>query len=548
MTELKSVLEGNDLGFFRMVAGLWGIELAAPDAFTAQVSLAQAMRDTLLASEIIETLPAEAKTALQALWENDGIMPWAQFSRSYGEVREMGSARRDRERPDLNPVSPIEMLWYRALIGRHFLHFPPADPQEYACIPDEILEAMPSGRGARSRPPGRPASPAEFAHPYQAGTRILDHATTLLAMLRTGLDPAGFDTSGWNPPLAFIEALLHAAGLTNTRGQPVRETAGAFIEAPRPQALAQLASAWMTSKNLNDLYFVPGLKFEGEWRNSPDLARQAVMDILSRVPQDTWWSLNSFVSAVRENQPDFQRTAGDYDSWFVRRVADGVLLRGISSWDEVDGALLRFYITGPLHWLGILELASPEKGAPSAAFRFSPWSSALWHGKAPEVKARPDEPLKVLSDGTILAGARSSRVARYQAARFSEWLAEKGDTYAYRLTPASLARAAKQGLKVSQLLALLKRHSAGLVPPTLVQALERWEKFGMQAGMERAVILRVTSTEILAALRQSKAARYLGDQLNPTTVTIKPGGEEAVRKALADLGHLLDASQLEDGL
>jgi hypothetical protein len=82
--------------------------------------------------------------------------------------------------------------------------------------------------------------------------------------------------------------------------------------------------------------------------------------MLSQLPQDIWWNLPSFVNAIHDIQPDFQRPAGDYDSWFIRKDNSDDFLRGFSSWDEVDGALLRFLITGPLHWLGFYDLAAPD--------------------------------------------------------------------------------------------------------------------------------------------------------------------------------------------
>jgi DNA polymerase II small subunit/DNA polymerase delta subunit B len=54
----------------------------------------------------------------------------------------------------------------------------------------------------------------------------------------------------------------------------------------------------------------------------------------------------------------------------------------------------------------------------------------------------------------------------------------------------------------------------------------------------------VASPDILEALHKTHSARYLGEALSPTTVVVKPGGEEAVRSALAELGYLT-SSQLD---
>ena len=193
MPDLSNVLQGHDLGFFKIVAEGWGIELDAPDAYTAQSILEAAMRDRALLEETVEVLPVEAQHALGALLANEGRMPWAQFERLHGEIRTMGPARRDRERPDLDPISPAEQLWYRALIGRAFLNLPP-EPQEYFYIPEDLINIFPSLGDSDLAPLGRPASPQESAQSIPASDEILDHACTLLAALRCKMDLDALDT------------------------------------------------------------------------------------------------------------------------------------------------------------------------------------------------------------------------------------------------------------------------------------------------------------------------------------------------------------------
>ncbi|TLN22741.1 hypothetical protein FDZ74_04255, partial [bacterium] len=491
----------------------------------------------------LEPLPTGARAALDELLEHDGRLSWAVFTRRYGEVRVMGAARRDRERPDLKPASPAEVLWYRALIGRAFFNESP-EPQEYAYIPDDLLDLVQLSNTRGPVPLGRKATAAERAHPVAVNDRILDHACTLLAALRLGMDPADLPAADWNVPPLTLLALLQAAKLLDANNQPHAEAVKNFLEAPRGQALASLVSAWMNSPLFNELRLLPGLIMEGEWSNDPLLARRFLLDLLSHVPQDTYWSLAAFVSAIRERHPDFQRPAGDYDSWFIRQESTGQFLRGFSAWDDVDGALLRYTITGPLHWLGILDLASSARDGQPTAFRFSAWAAALWHGAAPDGLPAEDAGLRVLSNGTVTAPPLVSRALRYQIARFCDWQDVRDGEFRYRITPASLERARQQGLKAGQLLALLRRHSPA-VPPPLALALDRWEQQGVQAAIRPAVLLRVGSPDILAALRQSRAARFLREPLSPTAVLINPGSEEKVLLALAELGYLGEVTTSE---
>ncbi len=538
MPDLTQTLQGADLGFLRMVAGAWGLDLNAPDAHGALPVVVEALHDAELVREILDVLPPEALQALQALLENNGCMTWAMFTRRYGEVRSMGPGKRDRERPDLKPVSNSEILWYRALIGRAFLHFPPAEPQEYAYIPDDLLEFL---RPVVTQTPplvGRPASPGECAQEIPATDQILDGACTLLAALRLGFKLDDIDTSDWEMPAPILAGLLKSVGLLDASFQVQPEPVRAFLEAPRGDALAVLASAWINSADFNDLQTLPGLKLEGDWENDPLHARQAILDLLSQIPPATWWSLAAFVAGVKERHPDFQRPAGDYDSWFIRRTGDDTYLRGFTSWEEVDGALLRHYITGPLHWLGLADLASPADGTPAAAFRFTTWANDLWHGIAPAGVPEETAQLKITADGRLRVPPLFPRSARYQIARFCQWDGAKDGDFLYHLTPPSLERARQQGLRLAHLVGLLHKHSAVPIAPRLLQALERWEKYGAQATLEKVAVLRVAAPEILVALRKTHAGRFLGEQLNPTTVIIQPGSEETLRAALAEIGFL----------
>lgn len=577
MPDLFQSLQGRDLGHLRIVAGLWGLEFSAPDARVGLQRLAPLLLDAPLVQEVVELLPEQARSALDDLLRSEGRLPWPVFTRRYGAVREMGPARRDRERPYAIDSSPAEMLWYRALAGRAFFDTP-AGPQEFAFIPDDLLPLIPQPEVSGPQPLGRPASPAERSVALPANDRVLDHACTLLAALRLGLpldDPAvAWEEEAAAAPAAaltpaVLQALLAAAGLLDPSGIPLPEPTRTFLEAPRSEAVARLVTAWLRSPDFNELHLLPGLSPEGDWRNDPLGSRQAVLEFLMTVPgsptlpareagpERPYWSLAAFVAAIRQQHPDFQRPAGDYDSWYLREEASGEFLRGFEHWDAVDGALIRYIICGPLHWLGVLDLAAPAAdpgggavgpaAAPQpAAFRFSAWGAALLAGAAPDGLPVEDEPLHAGSDARVHAPRLAPRPARYQLARFCLWEGETATGYHYRITPSSLQRARQQGLRGGQLLTLLRRWAPG-VPPVLARALERWDEHGSEARLERVTILRLSSPELLQALRSSRGARFLGDPLGPTTVIVRPGAWQKVMSVLAEMGYLTELIEEEAG-
>jgi len=523
MPDLLISLRPYDIGHLRIVAEFWGLELNARARDAAADELAASLLDPQRARETIEVLPRAARPALEALLSAHGRIAWAEFSRRFGEIREMGAAKRDREQPHRTPASAAEILFYRGLLAKAFFETS-AGPLEFAYIPDDLAKIINRADRAESAGEvlGRPATPVEKAFEIPASDRILDDATTLLAALRVGV-------ANWRfaPRLS---PLLHAAKLLKKNIlQP--DAVKDFLEAPRAEALSILVEAWKSSATFDELRLVPGIICEGEWQNNPRATRQILLHLIQDIPVNQWWSFPAFLRDLKLKRPDFQRPAGDYDSWFIKRASDGQYLRGFAYWDAVEGALARFFVE-ILHSLGIIDIASPEEGKDFTAFRVR---SAL-----ARLPSAANGKIAVASNGKISVARLAPRVARYQVARFCEWDEPKGDDYIYHVSARSLKHANEQGLKASQLLALLAKHTNGNVPPTLVKSLNRWEANGSEARAESQIVLRVTRPEVLEELRASKAARFLGEALGPTAVIVKPGALSKVEAALSELGLLLE--------
>ncbi len=538
MPDLAESLQGRDLGHLHIIAELWGIKLTEQEPHAVLRQIIASLTDRTQVAKMVDSLPEEARAALSDIVQQAGRLPWAQFTRVHGELREMGVAKRDRDQPYIQPISAVEVLWYRGFIAIAFFDTP-TGPQEFAYVPDDLLKCIPKSPGGVSPVMGRQASALEYAQVSLASDRILDHACTYLAALRLGIDLVESLSTEAGEVLtpAAMSTLLSTSGLLDEAGQPLSEPVGTFLESPRGDALAGLASAWMHSTQVNELRLLPGLSSEGNWRNEPLRAREAIVDYVKKIPPNTWWNLAAFISAIKQRDPDFQRHAGEYDSWFIRDERSGQYFRGFEHWDDVEGRLVRYLLGGPLHWLGILDLACPASSPEVSAFRLSGWSQALLDGKSPPGMPPEEETLIVRSDARISARRLVPRWVRYQLARFCEWGKENVDEYQYQITPASLTRARQQGLAVSQLLTLLNRHSKA-VPPSLLKALERWDKNGSEARLEKLVILRLNSAEVLQALRKSRASRFLGEPLGPTTIAIKAGAATKILAALAELGYL----------
>ena len=527
MPDLFTSLHKQDLGHFRIVAEFWGLELESTDTESALEELCASLLDLEAVSETLEVLSAEARSALNALVEAGGKMEWAIFARQYGEIREMGAGRRDRERPHFKPTSTSEILFYRGLIAKAFFDSAKGS-QEFAYIPEDLLEIINEVSADDVLPVpstealGRLATPVEKAFEIPASDHILDDATTYLAAMRIGDE----SKSRFKRDLPV---LLTTAGIIKNDGLHP-EAVKKFLEVSRPEALDMLYAAWLGSTIFDELRLIPSIVCEGEWKNQPQVTREFLMNLINGIPQGKWWSIPAFVKGIKDKYPDYQRPAGDYDSWFIKRASDGQFLRGFAYWDFVDGALIK-YVIQTLHLLGKVSLAAPEEGKEATAF--------FLLSSLPEKKEGGGK-IVVSSNGRITVPRTFSRAVRYQLARFCEWDDPKGDDYFYRVTAESLKRATEQGLKAEQLLAMLVKYTNGAVPPATVKALKRWDAKGAEARVESLLVLRVSKPEIMEEMRRSKAGKYFGEVLSPTAVVVKSGAIQKVLAELAELGLLAE--------
>jgi hypothetical protein len=536
MPNLKTALKDQDNGFLQIMSEFWGLESVSENSEILLANLIKAMTHRNQFIEMIEVLPPQAKKAFESLIKNNGKIPWVEFCRRHGELREMGQAKLEREKAYRTPISTTEWLWYRGLLFKAFFD-EGMGPLEFAYLPEEFLAMVtPESSHPDLEIYSKPKQFQKMKHIQLTNDQIIDHSCTLLAALRMGLKLD--ENCKFKIPVNLLAELLKTVGVLDILRQPITDQTRVFLETARNQALSQLFNSWEMSENLNELWLLPELKCEGKWKNKPLASRQTILKILKDIPPGQWWDLQAFIANIHERMPDFLRPSGDYDSWLIRNRASGEYLRGYANWEKVEGQLIRFYITNWLHWLGLIDLASEENDEQYTAFRLTGIAKYLLNHQP--IRGLRDEKEKIIfgSKGNLYCPRFSPRAARYQIARFCEWGEQKEDGYFYNLSPIALKRAEAQELQVSQLVTLLKKFAKLPFPPSVLKALQRWDQYHLQANFENSLILRVTETTILDQLEKSRAKRFILERISPTIILIKPGGENVVQQALTDLGYL----------
>lgn len=555
MKNLTRTLSDSDLGMLPVLAQVWGAKidnLSTPEIITA---LTNAMLDKQRAEKVWTSLNDDQRGALQALLGSGGKMSATMYTRLFGEIRHMGAAQIEREQPQNNPQSSAEALFYKGLIAQAFEQSD-AGARPIIYVPDDLIPVLPTHKTAyenlaaeapRSEQPEM-GPLDEVTGIRQADTSIVDDLATLLAYLQ--LHGAQVEEEDFSPAdrdlilphllnddetrLAFLLGVGISANLITVeegRASTQRAEVRRWLSEPRASQVRLLADAWRGSTAFRDLWHVPGLFPEGMPNYDPTVARTAMMNFLSEIaPEQEWWALDEFIEVVKHTDADFQRPGGDYDSWYIRSEA-GDYLRGFESWDAVEGALLEFYITGPMHWLGLADLADD-------AARLTAYGRAFLDMIPWPTPPEPEDKIEIHEDGTMLVSRRVSRIDRFQVARFTSWVSP-GDPYTYRLDGPGIAQADRQGINTGHISAFLKRALGDApIPPKIAMLLQNWQG-GATATvtLEKLIVLRTTAPETLNTILDTPALRrYLGAQLGPMAVIVRADQWEALRTALGDAG------------
>ena len=157
----------------------------------------------------------------------------------------------------------------------------------------------------------------------------------------------------------------------------------------------------------------------------------------------------------------------------IRRVDEPGSLLGFNQWNDVEGALRRFLVGGPLHWLGAVDIG-PRGGAHQSADSLRITSQgAAWIRQQPLTQAPPPPaPIRVEADFSVSVPHSAPAFDRFRVARFTQWEASQPD-FRYRITQTALRRAAAAGVAGHRVLAFLRYVTQGRLPGNVVRALEK---------------------------------------------------------------------------
>jgi hypothetical protein len=558
MYTLNRFLIDYDLPLLRALAQNRGASLTSQRQAEAADELASLLLDPLSVRMALARLDPASRQALDTLLAAGGRMRASHFWRRFGQVRPMGPGRLERETPWRDPASLAEELWYAGFIFRAFSQ-DESGPGEFVFVPIDLQPLLPPPQVEPSPLIIAPV-PAPGDAVQNSNSLVHDMFAYLVYVQNHDVRPyadgrlgqrdlsalRGRLTDALGRRLALLRHLAGKLGFVTRQGEMLRLEADPvkrWLTSTRAQQLKSLQDAWRDDPDWNDLCYVPSLQCDQEtsWRNDPVATRQALLSLLSRCPLEAWWAVDSFIAAIREIHPDFQRPDGDYTSWYIRDAASGEYLSGFESWQRVEGALLADLLAGPLLWLGIVATVPADAGAvcrlTEAGMRFL----GLVDG---EPEDSPSPPLRVHPDFSVELPPPANLYTRFQLERFADAqgspvVASDLEPARFQLTVGSLGRAMARGIRVEQVLAFLQQAGERPIPANVVGQLRLWAgRFG-QVQLEEVALLRVKSERILKDLTVLPETRPLINKvLTPTTALVRKRDLPRLRKELRALGYL----------
>jgi hypothetical protein len=228
-------------------------------------------------------------------------------------------------------------------------------------------------------------------------------------------------------------------------------------------------------------------------------------------------------------------------SWSERRqrvtyYAAATLVEFLSA-EDLEGALVEWPAAdrpAPVRVSERLLLVEDERSIPFQRFRLA---------GARDYRRPPEACVAVEPDGVTLSldVGRSDLFIDAEIARLADELPRRdwadGARRRFRVSAASLARAADDGLATAALTRWFRQRTGGEVPPAILLLLHATGSHPEPLRAARPLIMTTPTTEVLDGLLQHPETRgLLGTRLGPTTVIVPDEAIEGLRRALTSLG------------
>ncbi len=339
------------------------------------------------------------------------------------------------------------------------------------------------------------------------------------------------------PRLLFIRLLLMKLGLLQQKqGTLCAAPAESFFSLPLLQRAHRCYHLWLDTSFWNELLFIPEMIVRPalaplESAHEEVLsARKTVLERLAHERVGEWHSIATFIARTKLYAPYllFPRQYGSraerYSSGSNPYGLDFRLKRGWlthrEGWHMVEGGFIRTMLTGPLYWLGAIDVDQEEA---ATRFRFAGGGRLVISDIPLEKEEVCWGRLVVQPNFELVALAPVSEQLLVRLDRFAERI-NLEHIAQYRLTKASVTRAIQIGLHADTIQKELESAAGNEIPQNVQYSLVEWERQARRIEVWQGTsLLEVDEPALLDTLLADEQTRpLLGRRFTPTLAEVAP--------------------------
>jgi len=357
-----------------------------------------------------------------------------------------------------------------------------------------------------------------------------------------------------SPRLYFMRLLLQELGLLisgdghlRIAGQPGRVPE--FWEQSVEERTEACLSAWLRISDWSEL---ASLKVSTLDFDLPG-ARGVLLQQLRLLQPGLWVSSDRFLNRLGVVAPRLLFQTRDLPSRDTMHSAipyyhaTSYAARQSPWFAEVEGAFVGGALSGPLHWLGILDISADEGRL--LAFRLNTSGArALGIEPASEDESGSEAKVIVQPNFQILALGPVPEATLAKLEMFADRMKADRSAFEYLLCREAVYRGQKDGFSVPEIVAFLEQTCSMGVPQNVLRTLQEWGEQHERVVFHRGVTLCQTAgPELLEQLWDDTALQtHLERRLTSTVALMKRGHAAALQEALLQRGMLPAFSPRDD--
>jgi hypothetical protein len=351
-----------------------------------------------------------------------------------------------------------------------------------------------------------------------------------------GLNTEQAHTEAEIPYLRFLRLILMKLGLLVERQSTLYAApAQDFFALPVAECVWRCFHLWLDTPFWNELTALenivvqPGLAPLDPAHEEVVYSRQLVVEHVLQTTPATWHAISTFISRMKLHIPYllFPRQYGSRSERYSMgsnpygwnfRLRRGWLTHR-EGWHLVEGGFIRALLSGPLFWLGIVEL---DKDANPDTFRLAQGARLVESGKAPTQADLPAGRLIVQPNFDLVVLAPVYESLLVELDRFAEQVRLELIAQ-YRLSKASVTRAVQLGLTAEGIQHTLEEAVSGPIPQNVQYSLQEWERQARRIELwESTTLLETDNPAFLDELCADPVAHaWLVRRLSPSLAEVR---------------------------